>query len=134
MPSVLLNHALGTVCTMFRPHSTIISHILKEVCPLGFAFQIGVWILSHAFGTYHESGVPIGFCISTVYADCLQIMLSAHCAHGFGHIVLYFAAHHETSVPIEFCIPNLFADCFSILLLAHCAHGFGHIVLLCCPS
>ena len=92
------------------------------------------FFLSHAFGAYHESGVLIGFCISTVYADCLQIMLSAHCAHGFGHIVLYFAAHHETSVPIEFCIPNLFADCFSILLLAHCAHGFGHIVLLCCPS
>ena len=79
-------------------------------------------------------GLPIGFCISIVYVDCLQIMLSAYCAHDFDQIVFYFVAHHETSVPIKFRIPNLFADCFSILLLAHCTHGFRHIVLLCCPS
>ena len=92
------------------------------------------WVLKTMFSffgvyAYHKVVCPLGFA-----CQLSLIMLSAHCAHGFDHIVLYFAAHHESSVPVVFCIPNLFADCFSIMLLTHCAHGFGHIVLLCCPS
>ena len=79
MPRMLFNHALGTVCTMIRPHSASVLRILKVVCPACFAFQT---------------------CVQIAPQSCFCHL--PHCARGF-RALYYFADHCECGVPIRFC-------------------------------
>lgn len=64
-----------------------VAHHERSV-PVGFSKLVCGLFLDHAYGSYHESGVTIVFCIPNLPADCFSIMILVRCARGLGYIVL----------------------------------------------